>query len=75
MCENPRLAAADRRLARAYREAADAGAPEWRLRQQQNRWLAARERAADEAPWAVTEVYEARIAELEDEAAIARQRF
>lgn len=75
ICENPQLAAADRRLARAYREAAEAGAPEWRLRRQQNRWLAARERAAEEAPWAVAEVYDARIAELEDEAALARERF
>lgn len=75
LCENPQLAAADRRLARAYREAAEAGAPEWRLRRQQNRWLAARERAAEEAPWAVAEVYDARIAELEDEAALARERF
>lgn len=75
LCESPQLAAAERRLAQAYREAAEAGAPEWRLRRQQNRWLAARERAADEAPWAVTEVYDARIAELEDEAAMARERF
>lgn len=75
LCDNPQLAAADRRLARAYREAAEAGAPEWRLRRQQNRWLAARERAAEEAPWVVGEVYDARIAELEEEAALARERY
>lgn len=75
LCENPQLAAADRRLASAYREAAEAGAPEWRLRRQQNRWLAVRERAADEAPWAIAQIYDARIAELEDEAAMARDRF
>ncbi len=34
---------------------------------QQQRWLAARTAAAREAPWAVQDVYQARIAELEDQ--------
>ena len=72
LCGNPKLAAADRRLAAAYRRAVQAGASPDRLRRQQGRWLAARETAAEEAPWAVAQVYEARISELEDEAAQAR---
>jgi hypothetical protein len=65
VCEDPRLAAYDRRLARAFRRAVDNGAPFGRLRAQQDRWLAARERAAV-SPEAVGMVYEQRIAELED---------
>jgi len=72
LCGDPKLAAADRRLAAAYRRAVQAGASPDRLRRQQGRWLAARETAAEEAPWAVAQVYEARISELEDEAAQAR---
>ena len=34
------------------------------LQRQQQRWLAARAAAASEAPWAVHDVYLARIAEL-----------
>jgi uncharacterized protein YecT (DUF1311 family) len=64
VCSDPGLAAADRRLARAFRQAVDNGAPYDRLRAQQNRWLAARERAAV-SPAAVGMVYEQRIAELE----------
>lgn len=56
----------DRRLARAYRRAAEAGVPEWRLERQQARWRQARDAAEREAPWAVRRVYDARIAELDD---------
>jgi uncharacterized protein YecT (DUF1311 family) len=73
LCADPKLAAADRRLGAAYRRAIQAGAPPDRLRRQQGRWLAAREAAAEEAPWAVGQVYEARISELEDEAARAAE--
>jgi uncharacterized protein YecT (DUF1311 family) len=66
VCADPMLSAADRRLQRAYRQAQSAGVPEWRLRSQQERWLAARSAAAREAPWAVHEVYQARLAELAD---------
>lgn len=69
VCADPRLAAADRRLRQAYDRALDAGASPRRLDRQQGRWLAAREDAAREDPRAVAEVYEARIAELEDMAA------
>lgn len=65
VCVDPRLAAADRRLARAYREAVDAGVPERVLRRQQDIWLGARESAARYGPEDVARVYEARIAELE----------
>lgn len=64
VCEDPGLAAADRRLARAYRRALDAGAPYSALRRQQDRWMAARERAAV-SPEAVRMVYQQRIEELE----------
>ncbi len=65
VCEDPRLAAADRRLAAAFRRAVDGGAPYGPLRRQQDRWLAARERAAV-SPEAVHMVYQQRIAELEN---------
>jgi hypothetical protein len=71
-CGDPALGAALRRLNRAYREAEDAGVPRERLEQQQQRWLASRAAAAREAPWAVREVYQARIAELQDMARSAR---
>jgi len=69
VCADPRLAQADLRLDAAYRAALDAGVPAWRLERQQRRWLRAREDAAFEAPQAVAQVYEARIAELNDLAA------
>jgi uncharacterized protein YecT (DUF1311 family) len=72
VCADPRLAAADRRLARAYRQAEAAGVEPGRLQRQQARWRAAREAAAEQAPGAVAQVYDARIAELEDEADRAR---
>ncbi|MGZ8369449.1 MAG: hypothetical protein ACXWVH_00155, partial [Caulobacteraceae bacterium] len=65
VCTDPELAAADRRLARAFRNAVDNGVPERALRAQQDRWLRAREQAAVD-PEAVAMVYEARIRELED---------
>lgn len=69
VCAEPRLSAADARLRRAYDRALEAGASPRRLDRQQGRWLAAREDAARDNPRAVAEVYEARIAELEDMAA------
>ena len=66
VCADPGLGAADRQMSRAYRQAEAAGVPTSELRQQQSRWLAARAAAAREAPWAVRDVYQARIAELND---------
>lgn len=65
ICADPRLAAADRRMARAWRRALDAGAPAWRLRRDQRDWMIAREAAARSAPEEVAELYNQRIAELE----------
>jgi hypothetical protein len=65
VCVDPQLAAADRRLARAYRQAIDAGVPEQILRRQQDAWLAERERAARAGPAAVFDAYSERTAELE----------
>jgi hypothetical protein len=64
VCADPSLGAADRQLSRAYQGARAAGVPEAQLQRQQQRWLAARSAAAREAPWAVHDVYLARIAEL-----------
>lgn len=64
VCADPNLGAADRQLARAYQGARAAGVPDAQLIRQQQRWLAARTAAAREAPWAVHDVYMARIAEL-----------
>jgi colicin import membrane protein len=66
-CADPTLGAAERQLSRAYREAEAAGVPSSTLERQQQRWLAARAAAAREAPWAVHDVYVARIAELQDQ--------
>lgn len=68
VCADPSLGAADRQLARAYQSARAAGVPDAQLRQQQQRWLSARSSAAREAPWAVHDVYLARIAELNGQA-------
>lgn len=57
---------ADRQMNRAYSTARAAGVPDWQLRRQQQRWAQARASAAREAPWAVHDVYLARIAELHD---------
>jgi uncharacterized protein len=66
VCADRRLGARDRQLQQAYRNAEAAGVPESSLRRQQARWLQARAAAAREAPWAVEDVYEARISELND---------
>jgi hypothetical protein len=64
VCADPSLGAADRQLARAYQGARAAGVSDAQLQRQQQHWLAARSAAAREAPWAVHDVYLARIAEL-----------
>lgn len=66
-CSDPALGAAERQLARAYRRAEAAGVPLETLERQQRRWLAARANAALRAPWAVHDIYLARIAELHDQ--------
>jgi hypothetical protein len=63
-CANPSLGAAERQLTRAYQSARAAGVPDAQLQREQQRWLAARSAATREAPWAVHDVYLARIAEL-----------
>jgi hypothetical protein len=68
VCADASLGAADRQLARAYQGARAAGVSEAQLQRQQQRWLAARSAAAREAPWAVHDVYLARIAELNGQA-------
>lgn len=68
VCADPSLGAADRQLTRAYQGARAAGVPDAQLQRQQQRWLAARSAAAREAPWAVRDVYLARIAELNGQA-------
>lgn len=68
VCADPSLSAADRQLARAYQGARAAGVSDAQLQHQQQRWLAARSAAAREAPWAVHDVYLARIAELNGQA-------
>jgi hypothetical protein len=68
VCADPSLGAAERQLTRAYQEARNAGVSDVQLQRQQQRWLAARSAAAREAPWAVHDVYLARIAELNGQA-------
>ncbi len=68
VCADPNLGAADRQLTRAYQGARAAGVSDAQLQRQQQRWLAARTAAAREAPWAVHDVYMARIAELNGQA-------
>lgn len=65
VCTDPQLAAADRRLARAYRQALSAGVPRQILDRQQAAWMAAREDAARFGPAAVADVYGERTAELQ----------
>lgn len=72
VCADPSLSAADKRLSMAYSEAEAAGVSPSQLKRQQARWLQARSAAAREAPWAVHDVYLARIAELNDQAHEAR---
>jgi uncharacterized protein YecT (DUF1311 family) len=66
VCSDPTLAAADRRLARAYRHALAAGVDPESLRREQSDWLAIREDAARRSPTALSRVYAQRINELED---------
>ena len=65
VCADPYLAAADRRLARAYGQAIRRGIPEPELRRQQDIWLGVRESAARYGPEGVAHAYEARIGELQ----------
>lgn len=73
VCADGRLGARDRQLQQAYRNAEASGVPASALRRQQARWLQARAAAAREAPWAVEDVYEARISELNDLSRDARE--
>jgi chemotaxis protein histidine kinase CheA len=72
VCADPRLNQRDRQLQRAFRDAEAAGVPASALRQQQERLRQARTAAARDGSWAVEDVYEARIAELNDLARDAR---
>jgi hypothetical protein len=65
-CGAQQLSVRERQLEQAYRSAEAAGVPAEALRRQQARWQNARAAAAREAPWAVEDVYEARISELND---------
>ena len=64
VCGDPQLAAADRRLNRAYERAIASGIPARELRAEQDDWLEIREDAARRSPSAVASVYEQRIREL-----------
>jgi uncharacterized protein YecT (DUF1311 family) len=66
VCADPQLAAADRRLARAYGRAVAAGVPPRALRAEQDDWLAIRDDAARYSAAAVASVYDQRISELEE---------
>ena len=65
VCGDPSLAEADRRLARAFRGATEAGVPYRQLRAEQDDWLSIREAAARRSPEAVASIYDQRIEELE----------
>ncbi|MFN3512877.1 MAG: hypothetical protein ACK41C_07530 [Phenylobacterium sp.] len=65
VCRDAALAAADRRMARAFRRATDAGVPYAELRGEQDDWLAVREDAARRSRGAVASIYDQRIEELE----------
>lgn len=64
VCDTPRLSAADRAVAEAYRRAEAAGVPRRTLRRQQQQWLAAREQAAETQPDALVALYEGRMDDL-----------
>jgi uncharacterized protein len=66
VCADPRLAARDRRLTRAYRRALESGVPRGELRDEQADWDDIREDAARVSPEALAQVYDQRIRELED---------
>lgn len=65
ICASDRLAAADRRMDRAYQDALEAGVPQRILRRQQRAFLAARDDAARDGPDALADIYSERIAELQ----------
>ena len=65
VCNDPDLAADDRRLAGAYRGAARSGVDLYQLRAEQDDWLDLREDAARTSRQAVARLYEQRISELE----------
>lgn len=69
VCGDASLARQDRRLARAYADARDAGVPSENLRAEQRDWMMIREDAAQQSPGALADVYEQRIAELAQMAA------
>jgi uncharacterized protein len=73
VCGDASLIAADQAMNQAFRRALEAGVPSWKLRRQQDRWLATREQAAQSGPTAVAKAYDARIADLKDQAARGRQ--
>jgi len=65
VCSDMRLAAADRRMKRAYAAALAAGAPEEELRLDQEDWLDIREQAARISRASVVNIYRQRIDELQ----------
>jgi uncharacterized protein YecT (DUF1311 family) len=69
ICRNPRLAAADQRMKRAWQKALASGADPGRLRRDQRNWLEDREDAALDGPQAVEALYSERIRDLDDIAA------
>jgi uncharacterized protein len=75
VCADPELAAADRRLNRAYERAIQAGVPRRYLRAEQDDWLSIREQAARRSPRAVANIYDQRIAELNDMAVEAQDGY
>jgi hypothetical protein len=64
VCQDPRLAAADREMSRALRRAMDAGAPPDELRAEQRDFAAIREDAARHSARALASAYAQRIDEL-----------
>lgn len=73
VCADRGLAARDQQLQRVYRRAEAAGVPAAALRRREARWLEVRAAAAREAPWAVEDVYVARISEINDMIRDARE--
>jgi uncharacterized protein len=65
VCSDPRLAAADRRMSRAYAAALAVGGSDAQLRSEQSDWLEIREDAARYSNRAVLNIYEQRTRELE----------
>ncbi|HEY3695450.1 lysozyme inhibitor LprI family protein [Phenylobacterium sp.] len=69
VCGDVGLAAADRRMARAYQRALASGVPPQDLRDEQADWREIREDAAQRSATALAQVYAQRIQELDDMAA------